>query len=303
LRPPACDNDWLRLTGDDRRQVKVFDGAFAMRRLLLAAVMFGAVSGAQAADLPDFPILRGGYTDGLSAPRVNWQGFYIGGQAGYGSSDENFNGSTTNMVAALISDNVIQQMGVGQWNLQLGKNSSRSSGYGAFTGYNSQWDDIVLGIEASYLHGSFGGSASATKALRSGSVLSDNFFHSVSVTSTTAISISDMATFRGRAGYAWGCFLPYVFGGFALGNANISRSVLITDGISLAPLGPFTPLRPLFADDAQHNHLIYGYTAGLGVDVNLVGGLFLRAEWEYVRFTAATDTNINTVRAGLGYKF
>jgi len=111
------------------------------------------------------------------------------------------------------------------------------------------------------------------------------------------------ATDRGRAGYAWGCFLPYVFGGFALGNANISRSVLITDGISLAPLGPFTPLRPLFADDAQHNHLIYGYTAGLGVDVNLVGGLFLRAEWEYVRFTAATDTNINTVRAGLGYKF
>ena len=39
------------------------------------------------------------------------------------------------------------------------------------------------------------------------------------------------------------------------------------------------------------------------IDVNLVGGLFLRAEWEYVRFTAATDTNINTVRAGLGYKF
>jgi outer membrane immunogenic protein len=274
-----------------------------MRRLLLAAVMFGAVSGAQAADMPDFPILRGAYTDGLSTPRVIWQGFYIGGQAGYGSSDENFNGSTTNMVAALISDNVIQQMGVGQWNLQLGKNSTRSSGYGAFTGYNSQWDDIVLGLEGSYLHGSFGGSASATKALRSGNVLSDNFFHSVSVTSTTAISISDMATFRGRAGYAWGCFLPYVFGGFALGNANISRSVLITDAVSLAPLGPFTPLRDSFADDAQHNHLIYGYTAGLGVDVNLVGGLFLRAEWEYVRFTAATDTNINTVRAGLGYKF
>jgi outer membrane immunogenic protein len=41
----------------------------------------------------------------------------------------------------------------------------------------------------------------------------------------------------------------------------------------------------------------------LGVDVNLIGGLFLRAEWEYVRFTAATEVNINTVRGGLGYKF
>ena len=53
----------------------------------------------------------------------------------------------------------------------------------------------------------------------------------------------------------------------------------------------------------MHNHLVYGYSAGLGVDVNLVGGLFMRAEWEYVRFTSSVDTSINTVRAGLGYKF
>jgi opacity protein-like surface antigen len=59
----------------------------------------------------------------------------------------------------------------------------------------------------------------------------------------------------------------------------------------------------LAASDAQHNHLIYGYTAGLGIDINIVGGLFARAEYEYVRFTTSVDTNINTVRAGLGYKF
>ncbi len=35
----------------------------------------------------------------------------------------------------------------------------------------------------------------------------------------------------------------------------------------------------------------------------LYGGLFARAEWEYVRFTGPIDTNINTVRGGLGYKF
>ena len=38
-------------------------------------------------------------------------------------------------------------------------------------------------------------------------------------------------------------------------------------------------------------------------DINLIGGLFMRAEWEYIRFTSSIDTNINTVRAGLGYKF
>jgi outer membrane immunogenic protein len=60
---------------------------------------------------------------------------------------------------------------------------------------------------------------------------------------------------------------------------------------------------PLSASEGLHNHLIYGYSAGLGVDVNLIGGLFMRAEWEYIRFTSAVDTSINTVRAGLGYKF
>jgi len=134
-----------------------------MRRFLLAATVFGAVSGARAADLSDLPILRGAFTEGLTTSKVNWQGFYIGGQAGYGSADENFNGSTANMAQALLSTTLIDaSMQVSQWNLGLGKNSARSSAYGAFTGYNWQWEDVVLGLEASYLLGSFGGSASAS---------------------------------------------------------------------------------------------------------------------------------------------
>jgi opacity protein-like surface antigen len=274
-----------------------------MRRFLLAVALCGAVTTAQAADMPDLPILRGSYTDGLNTSRVNWQGFYFGGQGGYGSSDENFSGSNANMLAALLDHNVIQEMQVSQWNLGLGKQSSRSSAYGAFTGYNWQWDDVVVGLEASYVHGKFGGTFTASKELVSGAALSDSFFHDVRVDSSASIAISDMATFRARAAYAWGCFLPYAFGGFALGKADISHSVTVRDAVSPTISGPFTPLATLNATDAVHNHLVYGYTGGLGVDVNLVGGLFMRAEWEYVRFTSTVDTSINTVRAGLGYKF
>ena len=39
------------------------------------------------------------------------------------------------------------------------------------------------------------------------------------------------------------------------------------------------------------------------MDINLIRGLFMRAEWEYVRFTTRIGTTINTARAGLGYKF
>jgi outer membrane immunogenic protein len=265
-----------------------------MRRLVLTAVMIGAVSGAQAADMPDLPILRGAFTDGLSSSKTNWQGFYAGLQGGYGVSDENFNGSTSNMTKALLADTLIEaQMGVSQWNLGLGKSSAHSSGYGAFAGYNWQWDDVVLGLEGSYLHGAFGGSASATEARSSGTPLSDGLIHDVTATSSAAISISDMMTFRARAAYSFGCFMPYVFAGFALGDAEITRSISVVDA----------GFQPLSTSEDLRAHLIYGYTAGLGIDINLVGGLFMRAEWEYVRFTSQVDTNINTVRLGLAYKF
>src|SRR5512140_3551002 len=106
----------------------------AMRRFVLAAMMFGAVCGAHAADMPDYPALRGGFTDGVSAPPVNWRGFYIGGQAGYGSSDESVSGSNANMLATLLDHNVIEEMQVSQWNLGLGKQSARASAYGALAG-------------------------------------------------------------------------------------------------------------------------------------------------------------------------
>jgi outer membrane immunogenic protein len=270
-----------------------------MRRVLLAAAMLAMAASAKAADMPDY--LRGSV--GGSASTVNWRGFYIGGQYGYGSSDENFNTSNTSMLNALIGNLVVSETGIGQSNLQLGGDSARSSAYGAFTGYNWQWDDVVAGLEMSYMHGNFGGAANASEGFTTTTPLSDGLYHSVTAISSAQIAITDMATFRGRAAYSFGCFLPYLFGGVALGNADISRSVTVKDSASMNILGPFTAFTPLTANNIMHNHMIYGYTAGLGIDINLIGGLFMRAEWEYVRFTDQVDTNINTVRAGLGYKF
>jgi opacity protein-like surface antigen len=276
-----------------------------MRRLLLAAMIIGAAQGAYAADMPDLPVLRGSLPDGLSTTRAVWQGYYVGGQASYGSSDESFGGSNNAMTSGLLSNTIIeQQMGVSNWGLNFGKQSHRSTGFGGFAGYNSQWDDVVIGIEGSYIHGEYGGSATSVE--RRISTLSDGYSHDVTSSATSAINITDMATLRGRAGYVMGNFLPYVFGGFALGNANISRSVGVLDVPTFASNPPPAVVLPrafLSADEAQHNHLVYGYSAGVGVDVQLIGGLFARAEYEYVRFTSSVDTSINTVRLGLGYKF
>jgi opacity protein-like surface antigen len=272
-----------------------------MRRLLLAAMMCGAaLQGAQAADLP---ILRGSLWDAPQAGPTNWEGVYVGGQGAYGSADMDFSGVNSAQTARLLANTVIENgMGVSNWPMAIGKSSQRNSAFGGFIGYNAQWDDAVLGVEFNYLHGEFNGSSSASVGRLSSSALSDGNFHEVTATSTGAMQITDMASLRGRAGWAVGSVMPYMFGGLALGNANITRAVTISDRWGPTPalgLGAVT----LAADDNLHNHLLIGYSAGLGIDMNLYAGLFLRAEWEYTRFTGAVDTSINTVRAGLGYKF
>jgi outer membrane immunogenic protein len=283
-----------------------------MRQFLLAAVMCGMAAGAHAADLSDLPILRGGFTDGLTSSRVNWSGAYIGGQGGYGSSDENFSGSNQSMTATMLANTVIErELEVSQWPLNLGKTTKQSSAYGGFTGYNWQFDDVVVGVEASYMHGSFGGASFASMRRFFTAPLSDGYYHDITSSASSSIAISDMATLRARAAYSYGRFLPYAFAGVALGNADIVRSVSVVDRYAAFP-PPFPTACPAVAPpfcftpsltSAQHNRLIYGYSFGVGTDVNLIGGLFMRAEWEYVRFTSAVDTSINTVRLGLGYKF
>jgi opacity protein-like surface antigen len=258
----------------------------------MTAALLVMAQSAQAADLSDLPILRGPLTDGLS--RTNWQGYYIGAQAGTGQSDMNFTGATRDITAHLLANTAMENTAsVSSWPL-LGKSSQTGNAYGGFFGYNGQWDDVVVGVEANYMHGKFGGAQTDSMA-RSFNV--NTVRDDVTYQASAAMAISDMGTLRARAGYAFGSFLPYLFGGAAFGLADISRTAVISGyqgGVAF---------QDLVGTSVQSQHLLYGYTAGLGFDVNLCAGLFLRGEWEYLRFTASVDTQINTVRGGLGYKF
>jgi outer membrane immunogenic protein len=278
---------------------------YVMRRIVLAIMMAGAVQGAQAADYPeDLPILRGGFRDGLSPGVMRWQGFYVGGQAAYGSSDHNFNGATSDMTRQQLALTTIEnEFNISSWPVIGGKVSHQSSAFGAFAGYNSQWDDTVLGVDVSYMHGNFGASAAGTMGRQF--TTSDGINNSVGVTSAASIKFTDVLTLRGRAGYAIGSFLPYLFGGVAFGLADTVRSNTIdAQGTNPGPpptnaYGPVT----YTASENQNGRLKVGYTLGLGTEVMLWGNVFGRAEWEYIRFTGPIDTNINTVRGGLGYRF
>ena len=258
-----------------------------MRRFVLATAMIMMAFGAEAADMPDLPILRGSLSSG--GPRVvNWAGFYVGGQADYGS----INTKLPPGLNADMQSTFTPPPGVAYNWQPLGQASSNNSGFGAFAGYNWQWDDAVIGIEGNYLHGAFHSYSSATG--NTYTFTPPDTFTLASMTNSRAnVTVSDFGSLRVRGGWVVSCFMPYAYVGVGLGSRTIDRSV---------DAGPPAISPAIWSRDSTQK-LVYGYSAGFGLDTMLVGGLFLRTEYEYMRFTADYESVIHTVRAGLGYKF
>ena len=84
----------------------------------------------------------------------------------------------------------------------------------------------------------------------------------------------------------------------------MSRKYFGTDGIRGRANGLITPELALKVGQAaglvfqrgDHRHRVV-----IGKDTRLSG--YMRAEYEYRRVTSDVESNINTVRVGLGYKF
>jgi outer membrane immunogenic protein len=276
-----------------------------MRRYLVAAVMCGVIGSAEAADMPDLPILRGGLSDGLSSSSVNWQGGYIGGHVAHGAADMDFTNSGQDLLAKLLNNvDLESQFNISKWPL-LGKAHMQNSGFGGFIGYNYQFTEAVIGVELNYTHGNFFGSNAGSQA-RSFQYPTD-YVSTVVASSSASMKLTDYGSLRARAALPYGGFLPYVFVGLAMGQANINRRADVD--LQYTYVGSAIPALPNYGGnfgltDNANSHFITGFAGGLGIDMMLYAGLFLRAEWEYLRFsTNNLDTTVNTVKAGVGYKF
>jgi outer membrane immunogenic protein len=283
-----------------------------MRRFFLAAVMFGMATGAQAADMPDF--LRG-TLPASSAPTRNWDGWYAGGQVGETWANTDYRNTASTQTNDLFRGTTLAGP-ASQLNV-LGKVNEQSSAFGAFVGRNWQFDDVVLGVEANYnylsgLSSSPSGSIGPIQVPEPSLILpaGETAVDGVTLNGRSALRVHDEVTFRGRAGWATGDFLPYMFGGLAVGrmdvSSTVSSSVIRTiDGpggvVSVGPLPQFA----LTSTIAKTNAFVAGWTAGLGFDYMLWGNIFLRAEWEYIQFMSIQETAVsqNSVHAGIGYKF
>jgi outer membrane immunogenic protein len=235
-----------------------------------AAVAGGLPIGmASAADLP----ARMPVKAPLVAPPApaTWTGFYLGANIG----------------AAWAQSSVGDELGVGVGPWMIGTTTSANkTGLigGVEAGFNWQVSSLVLGIEADISFAALDRSVVVTGGTGAGR-------------DTYSSRLSDLATVRGRLGWAIDRALIYGTGGVAFANLNDT----LTD-----PLFPFT---------ASPSSSVTGWTAGGGIEYALVDHWTVKAEYLHVAFpTRNTFDSNNTYafafkdsldigRAGINFKF
>jgi opacity protein-like surface antigen len=283
-----------------------------MRWVICAVAMLALTPSAFA---QDFDALRGSETVGR-ATYTKWSGFYFGGQMGYSGGSASFSNATSGLLAYSLRGLTLEALDDPSAIPILGNANANIAGFGGFVGYNTQWEDLVLGLEANYTHSPF-------SLVASNSTFVDRIYAvgsalvSVTEQGTGSMEITDYGSLRARAGWVLGGnFMPYGFAGFAMGRGSYSVTSLVF-GQQSSPPSPATPSLPCtpspgtcldysFANATSGNSVpLYGFSVGGGVDVQLTSNIFLRGEYEYIQFApvAGITAAISSARVGAGLKF
>ena len=258
-----------------------------MKKILMSvALVAGAATAAQAADLPrKAPILK--------APIVqvyDWTGFYIGVNAG-GSVGRDRTSLTTAVAGAPQSREQSYLSPIGA----IG---------GGQIGYNWQFRNfynLVLGVEADI-------QASGQRD-NSTCLLACNVTQSASLLNQ---KIDWFGTARVRAGIATGPVLSYITGGYAYGQTKTTDTLTLFTGAGAA--GTTTSI-------LTNNFTKGGYVIGSGVEAQLGGNWTAKIEYLYVNLGSSTSSLVipsplfgagtasqrteirdNIFRAGLNYR-
>jgi outer membrane immunogenic protein len=173
------------------------------------------------------------------SPPARWTGFYIGinGGGGLGPTSQ-----------TLTVDPLITALGVST----TGTYEVSGALLGATLGYNRQAGSWVLGIEGDIDWSSIGGQVT-------GPVMG--------IPATFETQMPWLNTFRGRVGYAFGSFLPYITGGGAFGG------VRATDAITIPGSGNFL---------GGLSDVRLGWTAGAGLEYAFNQDWSAKIEYLYV---------------------
>ena len=202
----------------------------------------------------------------VKAPAISavydWTGFYLGGHFGYGAGSLGPDTNTLPLQGVFLPHSVTGLLG------------------GYQMGYNRELaNHVVLGFEADATFPAPMDQAALARMPPAPFNTTVDYF----------------GTARGRIGYAFGPWMPYMTGGFAWGHPNIA----LNDG-----------------SGAIVRHYQFGWTAGLGLEFAVSGNWSARVEYDYVDLgnqlydlsgfglpNTNVDPRINRATIGLNYHF
>jgi outer membrane immunogenic protein len=261
-----------------------------MKKLLLAATALTAAAGSALA--ADLPARRMAPPPPMVMPAFTWTGFYIGGNAGYAWSETSATLGGTDPLSAAAVAAVLPNP-----TLKLKPDGFTGGGQ---IGYNYQFGNVVLGIEADAQYTDLASTASQIGL--NGNRISHR------------TTLQYLGTVRGRLGYAWDRWLVYGTGGFAYGDLYNRTFGYVT------PTDVF-PVAVGFKDRTET-----GYAVGGGVEYAIPNwtmfGSAATVRVEYLHYDLGTRTiavptvigagpplatkfknDGDLVRAGLNFKF
>lgn len=179
-----------------------------------------------------------------------WTGFYVGIHGGWGTGEWEGTPATNYRYGPLNLSDV----------------AGDAEGYlaGVTVGANKQIGSLVFGIEAD---GSWGDFSGDTNFVFPKSSKSNGYSWNVDQ------ELSNLATLRGRIGYAFGPVLVYGTGGVAFAQTEANQTVnCLTQCGSVAKVTALS--------SSEENHI--GWVAGAGAEWALGRGWSVKAEWLHV---------------------
>jgi opacity protein-like surface antigen len=241
--------------------------------------------------------------------RFDWSGFYFGGGAGITDTKFKPSEGLAELVNYPFRNSITGiEANPGSWLSDIPEKRDSGATFFGIVGYNYLFDDVVLGIEADYTRS--GHSFRAGDAISRRVALSDGSTRGIAVAAEQGAKLNDYATARLRMGWAYGRIMPFGTLGAVVGRFN-TISVATVDNRFL--FNPGLPNQtsaqvvgfPTTVGGAKKNVYTFGMTAGAGFDWALTDNLFLRAEYQFIRFAEieGTTTTINTGRVAAALKF
>ena len=271
----------------DSGAARILVGTNIMNRIgWIGAVTFAALALGGTAKAADMPVKAPMAPP--PPPVFTWQGFYIGAHVGYGW--QSVNSQVFESTGALTDTLSFDRSGI------LG---------GGQVGFNWQVaPNWVLGIEGDVSGADIHGTNSACTA--TGCASSNTKF-------------DELATIRGRVGYAFNTVLLYGTGGWAWSHSSTARTVTcVVAGGGVCPGGPSPSA--LTGQVATASGSQDGWVAGGGIEWGFMPSWTAKLEYQHLQFdnltrnfayagfpTASrrivTNNSTDTVRVGLNYKF